>query len=84
MSLQADVDNVMAFGGGGASEYSQGNRGQRKVGMMSSYIRKQQHAIRSLKGSAAPKAPIGGLVFNAGARLKKQGIVEMNDNESHN
>jgi len=27
---------------------------------------------------------LGGLVFNQGAKLKKQGIVELNDNESQN
>lgn len=39
MTLQSDVDNVMRFGGG-ESMYSGNQKGQRKMGQMSSYIRK--------------------------------------------
>ena len=50
MSMQSDMDVVMRHGGA-ESVYSGYPGANRKMGQMSSYIRKQQNAIRSIKGS---------------------------------
>lgn len=74
---------MLAFGGG--SEYG---KSVRKLGQMSSYIRKQQSVLRSQRGSinlgtgqgAAVNGPVaGGLQFGAKKKQKNEF-----DSESHN
>lgn len=52
MSLRNDMETVVRHGGVESMHSGHNAKVMRKMGQMSSYVRKQQSAIRSMRGSA--------------------------------
>ena len=60
MSLRNDMDTVVRYGGVESMHSGTNPKVMRKLGQMSSYVRKQQGAIRSMRGSTYSGMSRGG------------------------